>query len=87
MTGVAVDRVDLVNLSIPDFLGWTRSVHVPLPFPLNAGSQPYIATPTPEELDRMLAERNLADSQVLRAARSAFADPRLVVYAVRARRG
>jgi hypothetical protein len=81
MTRVAVDWV---TLSTPEFVAWTRAAEVRLPFPLNTGAQPYVAAPSREEITRTLAERALDTSPVLTAARTAFAEPRLSVYAVRA---
>lgn len=81
MTGVAVDWV---TLSTPEFVSWTRSAGVTLPFPLGSGALGFIDGPDKTELDRLLADRELADSPVLAATASAFARPRLSVYAVRA---
>jgi hypothetical protein len=81
MTGVAVDWV---TLATPEFIAWTRASGVRLPFPLNSGDLPYVPGPTREEITRTLGTRGLDTSPVLAAARVAFADPRLTVYAVRA---
>jgi hypothetical protein len=80
MTSLAVEWA---TLPTPDFVAWTRRAGVRLPFPLNTGAQPYVHTPAPSQLDRILAERKLLDSPVLDATRAAFADTRLCVYAVR----
>lgn len=80
MTGVAVDWV---TLGIREFVGWSRLVGVRLPFPLSTGATGYGPAPGREEVQRILADRELSGSEVLEATRSAFADPRLSVYAVR----
>lgn len=81
MTGVAADWV---TLSTPEFVSWTRGSGVTLPFPLSSGALGFIDGPDKAALDRILAQRELHDSPVLAAAKSAFARPRLSVYAVRA---
>jgi hypothetical protein len=81
MTTVAVDWV---TLSTPEFVAWTRLVGVGLPFPLSSGAQSFVHGPSRDEVERTLAARELAESPVLAAIRSAFAEPRLAVYAVRA---
>jgi hypothetical protein len=80
MTGVTIDWVTLGNR---EFVAWTRLVDVRLPFPLNTGEVGYGPAPTRDEIERILADRDLADSAVLAGARSVFARPRLSVYAVR----
>jgi hypothetical protein len=75
--------VQWVSLSTPEFVAWTRLVEVTLPFPLNTGAQSFVAAPERTDIERRLAEQKLTDSPVLEAARAAFADPRLAVYAVR----
>jgi EspG family len=80
MTSVAVEWA---TLSTPEFVAWTRLAEVDLPFPLSTGAQAYVVAPERAQIQRTLAERKLADSPVLDAARAAFADPRLCVYAVR----
>jgi hypothetical protein len=80
MTSLAVEWA---TLSTADFVAWARRAGVRLPFPLNTGAQPYVKTPAPSQLDRILAERRLLDSPVLHATRAAFAETRLCVYAVR----
>ena len=80
MTGVAVDWVTLGNR---EFVAWTRLVGVKLPFPLNTGAVGYGPAPDRDEIERVLAARGLSGSTVLEAARIAFAQPRLSVYAVR----
>jgi hypothetical protein len=81
MTDVAVDWV---SLSTPEFVAWTRLAGVGLPFPLSSGAQSFVPGPARDATERILADRDLTDSPVLAAARSAFAEPRLAVYAVRA---
>lgn len=81
MTGVAVDWL---TLSTPEFVAWTRLVGVALPFPLSSGALSYVAGPDAEEMAGLLSARDLTTSPVLAAARSALAEPRLAVYAVRA---
>jgi hypothetical protein len=76
--------VDWVSLTTPEFVAWTRHVGVRLPFPLSSGAQSFVPGPAGDELTRILADRELDDSPVLAAIRSAFAEPRLAVYAVRA---
>jgi hypothetical protein len=80
MTSLAVEWA---TLSTPQFVAWTRLAEVAMPFPLNTGAQPYIAAPDRAEIERTLEARKLIDSVVLAAARAAFAEPRLCVYAVR----
>ena len=75
--------VDWVTLSTPEFVGWTRVAGVRLPFPLSTSDVPYVEAPERAEIERMIGTRGLDESPVLAAARAAFADPRLVVYAVR----
>jgi hypothetical protein len=77
------DAGDWVHLSTPEFVAWCRLVEVRMPFPLNTASQPYIAAPARDEIEQVLGERQLDGSAALEAARAAFADPRLSVYAVR----
>jgi hypothetical protein len=80
MTGVTIDWVTLGNR---EFVAWTRLVDVRLPFPLNTGEVGYGPAPNRDEIERILTARELAYSPVLAGARSAFARPRLSVYAVR----
>ena len=80
MTSVAIDWVTLGNR---EFVAWTRLVDVRLPFPLNTGAVGYGPAPGRDEIERILAARELSDSAVLDAARAAFSRPRLSVYAVR----
>lgn len=80
MTGVTIDWVTLGNR---EFVAWTRLVDVRLPFPLNTGEVGYGPAPNRDEIERILGGRELAGSPVLAGARSAFARPRLSVYAVR----
>jgi DNA-binding transcriptional ArsR family regulator len=80
MTSVAIDWVSLGNR---EFVAWTRLAGVRLPFPLNTGAVGYGPAPAREEIERILAERELTGSPVLEATRAAFAQPRLSVYAVR----
>lgn len=80
MTSVAIDWVTLGNR---EFVAWTRLVDVRLPFPLNTGAVGYGPAPGRDEIERILAARELSDSAVLEAARAAFSRPRLSVYAVR----
>ncbi len=80
MTGLTIDWVTLGNR---EFVAWTRLVDVRLPFPLNTGAVGYGPAPGRDEIERILTERDLADSAVLAGARSAFTRPRLSVYAVR----
>ena len=81
MTDIAVDWV---SLSTPEFVAWTRLTGVGLPFPLSSGAQSFVPGPSSDEIESTLRDRDLADSPVLAAIRSAFAEPRLAVYAVRA---
>src|SRR5689334_21436865 len=75
---------DRVTLSTPEFVAWTRLVGVGLPFPLSSGAQSFVGGPSRDEVEAVLAARELAGSPVLAAIRSAVAEPRLAVYAVRA---
>lgn len=84
MTSLAVDWVTLGNR---EFVAWTRLSDVRLPFPLNTGAAGYGPAPDRDEIERILAARELTDSPVLEAARVAFSQPRLSVYAVRVDRG
>jgi len=88
MSGPDQPRIDLaanwVSMTTREFVAWTRHVGVRLPFPLSSGAQSFVAGPARDELDRVLADREPADSPVLAAIRSTFAEPRLAVYAVRA---
>jgi hypothetical protein len=80
MAGVTIDWVTLGNR---EFVAWTRLVGVRLPFPLNTGAVGYGPAPEDPEIERILASRELSDSDVLGATRAAFIRPRLSVYAVR----
>jgi hypothetical protein len=84
MSAGAVDwAVDWATLTVPEFAAWARAAGVRLPFPLDTGELAYVPGPDADEIEKLLAERELADSPILAAAAAVFTEPRLCVYAVR----
>jgi len=73
-----------VTLPLPEFVSWCRWAEVQLPFPLDSGELGFLDGPRRDEMERILAERELRDSPVLAATKAIFAAPRLGVYAMRA---